>query len=369
MLDEINLLYILITLHGEYYVFDITNGKIISSFQTSLWIVFLIIPILMYAILIRKSLFMTGILSISAALLVFHNILFFIPIFFGLYICGIAISYMVPEKLKNKITTEGDIILKKVLFIVVIILLFGILSDLRYHIFRSTMGLHDNNDKAKSVLIPIPPNPEEHKTYTNSVGMNFVYISPGKFVMGSEVDELGRRFDEMMHEVTLTKGFYMQTTEVTLEQWEAVMGADSPTTFPFAEGDEYPMEGVSWFNAQDFINRLNQMERGNHYRLPYEAEWEYACKAGSSGPYSRMKPNAWGINDLHDNVSEWCMDRYGDYWSGNAVDPIGSPSGRYRVTRGCKRDSRDYECRCAVRFHESPGGYGISTGFRVVIEP
>ena len=196
------------------------------------------------------------------------------------------------------------------------------------------------------------------KIYTNSMGMRFVYIPPGTFIMGSPPGEPGRNNDETRHQVTLTKGFYIQAREVTQKQWKAVMGKN-PSLFINC-GDDCPVEQVKWNTVQEFIIKLNRLEGSDKYRLPTEAEWEYACRAGSTTrfyfgddeeklpeyawygrdargrthPVGRKKPNAWGLYDMHGNVWEWCQDWYGDYPNRNIIDPKGPSSGDFRVLRG-----------------------------------
>ena len=205
------------------------------------------------------------------------------------------------------------------------------------------------------------------KKITNFLGMEFVWIEPGTFLMGSPSSEADRDGDESQHQVTLTKGFYMQTTEVTQGQWKVVMG-NNPSAFSNC-GDNCPVEQVSWNDVQEFIHKLNS-RTGEPYRLPTEAEWEYACRAGSNTPfntgdslstdqanyddgnsrfvrmfllkYSRVgplpvkgfPPNAWGLYDMHGNVWEWCADWYGDYPPDSVVEPTGPSSGSTRVLRG-----------------------------------
>jgi formylglycine-generating enzyme required for sulfatase activity len=183
------------------------------------------------------------------------------------------------------------------------------------------------------------------REFTNSVGMKFVPIDPGSFKMGGETDG-------PIHEVTLSRGFYLQATEVTQTQWEAVMGTN-PSHF---KGPDRPVESVSWNDIQEFLRKLNAREKDTRYRLPTEAEWEYACRVGgqepdatpilgdvawwlgNSGrethPVGRKKPNAWGLYDMRGNVWEWVQDRYGPYAAERQVDPQGPPSGDYRVLRG-----------------------------------
>jgi len=122
------------------------------------------------------------------------------------------------------------------------------------------------------------------KVITNSIGMMFVLIPAGKFVMGSPSDESERQTNEKQHEVNISKTFYLQTTEVSQGQWKKVMG-NNPSRFNDC-GDDCPVEQVSWTMAQEFIEKLNQMEDTNKYRLPTEAEWEYACRAGTTIEFS-----------------------------------------------------------------------------------
>jgi len=236
----------------------------------------------------------------------------------------------------------------------------------------------------------------EQKSFTNSIGMKFVLIPAGTFTMGSPSSEKKRDSDERQHEVTLTKGFYMQATEVTQGQWHAIMGKN-PSLFKNC-GDNCPVEEVSWNDVQDFIRKLNQKEGANKYRLPTEAEWEYACRAGSttafanggiielkcghdpnldamgwycgnSGrkthPVAHKNPNAWGLYDMHGNVWEWCQDWKGGYPSGQVTDPKGPSSGKYRVLRGGGWNDSARICRSANRFRRSPDNRSYYLGFRV----
>jgi len=252
---------------------------------------------------------------------------------------------------------------------------------------------------------------------TNKFKMTFVYIPPGTFMMGSpksekklyELDdkelydgdaELYKRGllsnDEVRHEVTLTKGFYMQTTPVTQGQWKAITG-DNPSEFKDC-GDYCPVENVSWNDAQAFIEKLNLMEgllEGKEvYRLPTEAEWEYACRAGSEGafcfgddddesklvdyawyrsndsthPVAEKKPNVWGLYDMHGNVWEWVEDWYDKYPSVSVTDPAGPDRGDYRVVRGGSLYDRAHDCRCAKRSSETPTDRRYTNvGFRLLI--
>jgi len=234
------------------------------------------------------------------------------------------------------------------------------------------------------------------ETITNTLGMEFVYIEPGTFMMGSPEDEPGRRDDETLHEVTLTQGYYMQTTEVTQGQWEAVMG-ENPSYFDTC-GDNCPIENVSWNDAQDFIDELNAMGEGS-YRLPTEAEWEYAARAGSTTafangeitetgdgfdpvldamgwytynsnsrthPVAQKDPNAWGLYDMHGNVWEWVADWYEIDLSESVTDPEGPSSGANRVFRGGSWGDSAGDSRSAYRDYLYPDHSYYDLGFRLV---
>jgi len=182
------------------------------------------------------------------------------------------------------------------------------------------------------------------------VKLEMVLVPAGKFKMGSPASEKERSDNETQHEVTLTTPFYMGKYEVTQEQWEAVMG-NNPS---FTKGVKFPVTNVSWEDCQKFIKKLNGKTSGG-YRLPTEAEWEYACRAGTPTAYSyggnltksdanidgdsikavgSYKPNAFGLYDMHGNLFEWCEDWYGDYPAGAATDPKGPVTGKGRVMRG-----------------------------------
>jgi len=236
--------------------------------------------------------------------------------------------------------------------------------------------------------------------FTNELGMKFVLMPAGTFLMGSPLNETGRDSDEKRHKVTLTRPFYMQTTEVTQGQWQAVMGVN-PSHFRGC-GETCPVESVSWHDAQRFIYRLNAMTGPNTYRLPTEAEWEYAARSGSqtalsngkltvtgcdhdakldrigwycgnSGhkthPVAQKQPNSWGLYDMHGNVWEWCQDWYGDYPSGSVTDPQGPPSGLIRVNRGGSWWWFARFCRSANRIRYMPFDRTEDTGFRLVMTP
>ena len=224
----------------------------------------------------------------------------------------------------------------------------------------------------------------------------FVFIAPGTFLMGSPEEEFGRYADEVLHRVTLTQGFFLQATPVTQRQWKAVMGSN-PSSFP-DRTLERPVDGVSWHDCHAFIRRLNAV--GKHrYRLPTEAEWEYACRAGTSTafysgditpseteldpaldavgwyrlnaqgaphPVGRKQPNPWGLYDMHGNLCEWCEDWYGPYPEGHVVDPVNTRAGDGRVCRGGSWASGAATCRSAARFCFAPDCRSDFVGFRLV---
>jgi formylglycine-generating enzyme required for sulfatase activity len=209
----------------------------------------------------------------------------------------------------------------------------------------------------------------------------FVQIPSGKFEMGSNN---GDADEKPVHQVIITKWFEMGKYEVTQAQWEAVTG-NNPSRF---KGANLPVENVSWNDVQAFISSLNARSNDGYiYRLPTEAEWEYACRAGTTGDYAgslyemawyednsggkthpvgTKQPNAWGLYDMHGNVWEWCADWKGSYESGTATDPRGPSSGSARVSRGGGWFHPAAICRSAFRDSLSPGSRGGHLGFRLV---
>jgi formylglycine-generating enzyme required for sulfatase activity len=265
-----------------------------------------------------------------------------------------------------------------------------------------------------AILPAAPGRAERDKYLTNSVGMKLVLIPAGKFTMGSPATEAERNDNEKQHEVEITKPFYLGVYEVTQDQYQKV-GGRPPNRSRF-RGPDLPVENVFWNHAVAFCQRLSarpdEKKAGRKYRLPTEAEWEYACRAGSKtpfhygkslsskqanfngnypygkaekGPYLRQtskvgsyKPNAWGLYDMHGNVMEWCSDFYDPNYYKNSPkkDPRGPDKGVlstdyndfYRVVRGGSWVDEGRGCRSAFRFRAMPhDGYQI-VGFRVVCE-
>lgn len=214
----------------------------------------------------------------------------------------------------------------------------------------------------------------------------FVWIEPGSFEMGSPENELGRKEDEAPHTVTLSHGFWMGKYEVTQAQWKVLMDSN-PAFFP---GDDRPVETVSWNDINRFIEILNERD-GTDFRLPTEAEWEYACRGGSTGPYSsggdpasldsyawcqdnggqethpvgKKAPNAWGLYDMHGNVTEWCQDWAAPYENGPVTDPAGPDSGTEKIGRGGSFAVPPERCRSANRSKANPANSGADLGFRI----
>lgn len=219
-----------------------------------------------------------------------------------------------------------------------------------------------------------------------ATGMEFVFIEGGCFQMGSNDGDS----DERPVHTACVSDFFIGRYEVTQGQWAAVMG-NNPSQFTNC-GADCPVEQVSWNDAQDFIRRLNQKNGTNTYRLPTEAEWEYAARAGSATRYcfgndadelgayawydrnsgsrthpaGQKKPNAWGLSDMHGNVWEWVQDWKGDYPAGRVANPKGPSSGSDRVNRGGGWDFHASRCRSAYRFVNHPYDRGSSLGFRLV---
>ena len=243
------------------------------------------------------------------------------------------------------------------------------------------------------------------KTYTNTLGMTFVMIPSGSFIMGSPPEEPFRGNSEIQHRVTISKPFYMQTTEVTVKQWRVIMGRRM--LVPQKGLDNMPVTRVSWFDCMKFIKRLNRLGQGT-YRLPTEAEWEYAARAGTStafswgdtincdnamygnnskkndecqlyiksrrlpidqpAPVKSYSPNPWGLYDMHGNVWEWCSDWYGEYKKTAETDPTGPESGHMRIRRGGSWFKYGFSCRSANRSTGHPATRYQTTGFRLVRE-
>ena len=231
------------------------------------------------------------------------------------------------------------------------------------------------------------PKAGDKKTITLPGGakMELIWCDPGTFTMGSPASEVGRFEDELQHKVVLTKGFWLGKYEVTQAQWKSVMG-NNPSKF---NGDNHPVDTVSWTDCQRFIRNVNA-KLDIAMRLPTEAEWEYACRAGSDGAVSgngvlgdmawyevnsshqthdvgSNKPNAWGFYDMHGNVLEWCQDWFlqSDTTAAEAIDPMGPVTGSFKMMRGGCWFYYARDCRSAYRLKRDPDLRNSIYGFRV----
>jgi sulfatase modifying factor 1 len=272
------------------------------------------------------------------------------------------------------------------------------------------VGCDDSTESEQPTEQPQPEQPQpdpvpadlpviELPSITNTLAMTFKEIPAGTFMMGSPESETYSEDDEHQHKVTISSPFYMQTTEVTQGQWKEVMGTEPWKGERYVkEGPNYPASHVSWNDAVAYCKKLSEKE-GKTYRLPTEAEWEYACRAGAQTTWSFgddekvlgdyawyeenawdideeyahqvgiKKPNAFGLYDMHGNVFEWCHDYFeGDYYKQSPEkDPTGPASGSFRVLRGGSWYDGARNARSASRNGSDAGNHG-SVGFRLVRE-
>lgn len=245
---------------------------------------------------------------------------------------------------------------------------------------------------ADPVASPAPASPAVR--VVADLGLELIRVAPGTFTMGSAVDEPERNKAEGPRmTVTISREFWLGKTEVTQAQYEAVTGANPST---FNTGDKsLPVERVSWIAAMAFCRKLTERERaagrlrdGESYTLPTEAEWEYACRAGTTTAYTdepesaswheanseghthpvaTKRANPWGFHDLPGNVLEWCYDWYGNYPGGAVTDPSGPERGHYRIARGGSWRTGARLGRSAARSGGSAGREDYTIGFRVAL--
>ena len=232
--------------------------------------------------------------------------------------------------------------------------------------------------------------------YWDTVTQRMRWIPPGAFMMGSPETELRRGEDETLHEVIISRGYWLAETACTQRLWRAVM-QENQSRF---QGDERPVENVSYADVESFVAKLNERIPSSRFAMPSEAQWEYACRAGTSTPFSfgetirtdqanfdgrfpygdvpaeqirsetvvvkSLPANAWGLYEMHGNVWEWCADWYGAYSKELQVDPTGNKSGSRRVIRGGSWiDSARY-VRSACRLGDAPGDRSFDLGFRLL---
>ena len=228
------------------------------------------------------------------------------------------------------------------------------------------------------------------------LGLELLPIPAGEFLMGSPEDEEDRLDRETQHLVKISRPYWLGKYPVTQGQWEEAMG-ENPSGFKDA-GKDAPVECVSWEDAVEFCGKLNEREgqagrlqEGYQYSLPTEAEWEYACRAGTKGPYSGdllddlgwysqnsgwkthqvglKLANPWGLYDMHGNVLEWCHDWYVKYEADFVTDPVGPSFGSIRVPRGGSWNGSARFCRSARRSRVVPDFRGYALGFRLCLSP
>ena len=217
--------------------------------------------------------------------------------------------------------------------------------------------------------------------WRNQFGMEFVLIPAGEFTMGSTT-KLANADERPLRRVRISREFYLGKFEVTQGQWQAVMGMNP--SFDQSCGADCPVENVSWHEAQSFVNRLNELTGASLYRLPTEAEWEYAARAGTTGdryaddldaaarcgnvpvgPVGDREPNGFGLHDVLGNVWEWVQDWGAYYPTGEVTDPAGPASGLYRVFRGGSHRADPLDCRSASRYYDDPDIYYPDVGIRL----
>ncbi len=261
---------------------------------------------------------------------------------------------------------------------------------------EALLELQPNREDLRRLLGVLAPCPSPGEVLTASHEMRFVWIPAGSFVMGSPLDEPCRSEDERQHRVFLSRGFWLGSQPVIQSQWQAVM-EHNPSSF---RGGNRPVEQVTWEECQEFCRRLGARD-GQRYRLPTEAEWEYACRAstttafsvgetlasdqanydanfnyqgGKKGHYREQTTpvdcfpaNRWGLHDMHGNVWEWCSDWYGEYPTTPVRDPQGPEAGHVKVVRGGSWSCPPRYCRSAFRFWFAPGYRSRYLGFRVVV--
>jgi formylglycine-generating enzyme required for sulfatase activity len=263
-----------------------------------------------------------------------------------------------------------------------------------YGVWERRIQFDGEGDARLAINLPaLPKGPQAGESRTFS-GIKMVWCPPGEFMMGSPASEEGHGGDESpLHRVTLTHGFWLGKYEVTQAQWEKVMGTN-PSYF---KGDlNLPVDSVSWNDCQEFIKKLNAQGEGS-FRLPSEAEWEYACRAGvrtrysfgdsnsqlddyawfydNSGsgthPVGKKKPSAWGLYDMHGNVWEWCQDWFHSSYTGAPTDGSAweSPESYSRVLRGGSWNVLPGACRAAYRSYSNPDIRLDSIGFRLLRTP
>ncbi len=296
-----------------------------------------------------------------------------------------AISDKPRRKKNNNFLVVGFLLV----FIVTIILVIPVLVGTIVTNWSNFGGTITNANSNKAKTVANTAGAISKSNLPNGAAMGFAYIPAGSFEMGSN----NRDADERIHTVKISQGFWMGQTEVTQKQWKSLMGS-LPSECKQGKlekdflGNNKPIICISWDNAQSFVSKLNALNDGYKYRLPTEAEWEYAARSGTAGDYAgnldamawyantasghtydveTKQANAWNLFDMHGNVSEWCQDLYGVYPNEAVTDPAGAtPDSSRRVVRSGNWSNSDAELRSAFRYNFSPSYSSNYLGFRVV---
>lgn len=280
-------------------------------------------------------------------------------------------------------------------------LVYGVILFLLF--FGGWNLIHDNDEiptevheddldklQEEPVTSEHPETLEIPETYTNSVGMEFVLVPPGEFMIGSSENEEGTYDEEgSTPNVIIEEPYYLGKCEVTQKQWREVMG-DNPSYF---KGNNLPVEQISWYDVQEFITELNRIEKTDKYRLPSDVEWEYACRAGTSTNYSfgnnvsqlneyawynrnsarethpvgKKKPNSWGLNDMYGNVWEWVA------WNENIEENSNDSDEEQndesiQTSRGGSWSGNANSCKSTSQYERYPDYHGFNLGFRILME-
>ncbi len=255
-------------------------------------------------------------------------------------------------------------------------------SDFQTVAFRKAAGVKKGGTTQAAETSELQVGATKTVILPGGAKMELIWCAPGSFMMGSPLEEVGRFEDEPLHPVKLTRGFWLGKHEVTQAQWESVMG-ENPSRF---KGADRPVENISWDDCKRFIDKVN-VSLGGVARFPTEAEWEYACRAGSSAAVAgsghlndmawyddnsgsqthtvgKNLPNDWGFYDMHGNVLEWCADWFSTAGA-QSVDPKGPSTGSFRVLRGGCWFFYARDCRSACRLKRDPGIRNCIYGFRL----
>jgi formylglycine-generating enzyme required for sulfatase activity len=276
---------------------------------------------------------------------------------------------------------------------------------------RKARALDDDMTERSLIKVTLPEDPQDGKVCphvglrvipkltliktgpkieVNSLSMEFVPVESGSFIMGADDEDLqAQEYGKPAHKVVVSRRFSLARNPVTQGQWEAIMGYN-PSYF---KGELLPVENITWYQACEFIKRLNRKEGIDRHRLATEAEWEYAARAGEPNPFGEqlhsldqyawhngnsqamthevglLKANPWGFKDMLGNIWEWVYDWFADYDQETSIDPIGPNEGSDKVVRGGSWGSAPWMCRVFSRSVKGPNGRSPLIGLRLVLDP